>query len=91
MVKSTKHVIMTVDELTNDIVIFDVDKLNVKDPTIKQLKRLLIDCMKDEQEESIFPEYCHPSNLDYSQYKEACITLPHRIDHCVIVKENQKI
>jgi len=78
-------VVAFVDSASNEVLVLDILKLNVKNEDLKFLQQAAKDAAKSGEGEITLPEESCPSNFDYSEYKSAEVSLPHRVDAILTV------
>jgi hypothetical protein len=84
--KPTKKLVVAfVDNSSKDIVVLDILKLNTKNEDLKLLQQSAKDAVKTDETEITLPEESRPAALDYSDYKEAEVELPHHVDAILTV------
>lgn len=78
-------VVAFVDDTSNEVLVLDILKLNVKNEDLKFLQQAAKDAVKSGEGEITLPVQSCPSTFDYVEYKSAEVSLPHRVDAILTV------
>ena len=89
--KTTKKLVALVDAVSGDIMVVDIHKLNTYNDDLALLKVSVLDAIKNEETEiSVSLDAC-PGSLDYADYKNAEVQLPHRVEAIITVVADENI
>jgi len=84
-------VVALVDAMSGDVMVVNVHKLNTKNDNLALLKVSILDAIQNcDTEISVSIDAC-PVSLEYAEYRNAEVQLPHRIDAIITVGADEDI